>query len=267
MAVAVLTVAALAFLLPDDFRPLPGWIFQVLLLAFLVVLMIGDPGRIDRDSRWLHITTNLMIAVITVGNTWAAARLVRGILTNAKFTDAQDLLQIGASVWLVNVIAFALWYWHLDCGGAAAASERQHRGHSGVRLSRVRSPRARRRPLVPTVRRLPRDVVQHRDSIQPDRCVGREAVGQAPRHGRIERFPRRCAPCHCPSDQRLPGRRFLTAATAVGESRSRHRGRRLSAEGAAVIVAACGSSSTLSAVVSVRTNGPISVQVVLVPFV
>jgi uncharacterized membrane protein len=120
MAAAVLTVAALAFLLPDDFRALPGWIFQLLLLVFLVVLVIGDPGRIDRDSRWLHLTTNLMIAVITVGNMWAAGRLVRGILTNAKFTDAQDLLQIGASVWLVNVIAFALWYWHLDCGGAAA---------------------------------------------------------------------------------------------------------------------------------------------------
>ena len=120
MAVAVLMVAALAFLLPDDFRPLPGWIFQLVLLVFLVVLVIGDPGRIDRESRWLRITTNLMIAVITVGNTWAAARLVRGILTNAKFTDAQDLLQIGATVWLVNVIAFARWYWHLDCGGAAA---------------------------------------------------------------------------------------------------------------------------------------------------
>ena len=106
MAAAVLTVAAVAFVLPDDFRALPGWIFQLLLLVFLVVLVIGDPGRIDRDRRWLHLTTNLMIAVITVGNMWAAARLVRGILTNAKFTDAQDLLQIGASVWLVNVIAF-----------------------------------------------------------------------------------------------------------------------------------------------------------------
>ena len=95
------------FLLPDDFRALPGWIFQLLLLAFLGVLVIGDPGRIDRESRWLHLTTNLMIAVITVGNMWAAGRLVRGILTNAKFTDAEDLLQIGASVWLVNIIAFA----------------------------------------------------------------------------------------------------------------------------------------------------------------
>ena len=43
MAAAVLTVAALAFLLPDDFRALPGWIFQLLLLVFLVVLVIGDP--------------------------------------------------------------------------------------------------------------------------------------------------------------------------------------------------------------------------------
>ena len=219
MAAAVLMVAALAFLLPDDFRPLPGWIFQLVLLAFLVVLVIGDPGRIDRESRWLHITTNLMIAVITVGNTWAAARLVRGILTNAKFTDAQDLLQIGATVWLVNVIAFALWYWHLDCGGAAARASGSTAVTRAFVLSRVRSPRARRRALVPAVRRLPRDVVQHRDGVQPDRCVGREAVGQAPRHGRIERLARRSAPRHRPSDQHLPGRRFLMAVIGLWPGR------------------------------------------------
>jgi hypothetical protein len=39
----------------------------------------------------------------------------------AKFTtDADVLLASGAAVWLTNVIAFGLWYWDLDRGGAAA---------------------------------------------------------------------------------------------------------------------------------------------------
>ena len=154
-----------------------------------------------------------MIAVITVGNMWAVARHVRGILTNAKFTDAEDLLQIGASVWLVNVIVFALRI-RTSTAAGRRRSERQHRCQSGIRLSRVRSPRARRRHPVPAI------FVDYLATsfntatvLEPDRCVGREAVGQTPRHGRIERFPRRGAPRHCPSDQHLPSRRFVTPAS------------------------------------------------------
>ncbi len=99
------------------------------------------------NSRWLHITTNLMIAVITVGNMWAAARLVRGILTNAKFTDAEDLLQIGASVWLVNVIAFVpvLASRQRRC---RLVSQRQHRVSRAFVFPESDLP-TRRRPLVP----------------------------------------------------------------------------------------------------------------------
>jgi hypothetical protein len=34
--------------------------------------------------------------------------------------QARTLLAAGAVIWLTNVIAFALWYWDLDRGGAAA---------------------------------------------------------------------------------------------------------------------------------------------------
>jgi hypothetical protein len=47
-------------------------------------------------------------------------RLVLGILGNAAFTSPSELLTIGAVVWITLVIAFALWYWHLDRGGPAA---------------------------------------------------------------------------------------------------------------------------------------------------
>ena len=60
-----------------------------------------------------------MITVITVATGVAAIRLVVGILAGTTST-ALELLTAGAIVWLTNVIAFALWYWQLDCGGPTA---------------------------------------------------------------------------------------------------------------------------------------------------
>ena len=62
-------------------------------------------------------------------NAAAAVRLVAGIIGAVKFsTDANVLLASGGAIWLSNVIAFGLWYWDLDRGGAAArarGSDRQ----------------------------------------------------------------------------------------------------------------------------------------------
>jgi hypothetical protein len=47
--------------------------------------------------------------------------LVSGILFGDPFTQQpRPLLAACAAIWLTSVIAFALWYWDLDRGGAAA---------------------------------------------------------------------------------------------------------------------------------------------------
>ncbi len=120
MALAVLVTAALQFVFPASFRSIPPLAYVVVLLAFLVVLVVGDPGRIDEDKPWLHRTTSVMIGIITVTNMGAAIRLVQGIIVGESFTEAGELLAIGVTVWVVNVIAFALWFWDLDRGGAVA---------------------------------------------------------------------------------------------------------------------------------------------------
>jgi hypothetical protein len=87
----------------------------------LVVLMIGDPGRIDRQKTWLRVTTDVLIALITLANGASAVKLAADIVDVTPFThSAKTLLAAGAVIWLTNVIAFALWYWDLDRGGAAA---------------------------------------------------------------------------------------------------------------------------------------------------
>ena len=122
VALAIIVVAGLHVALPAKYRVNPPWVAPAVLLALLAALLIGDPGRIDRQKTWLRIITDIMIAFITVANLFAAARLVGAILTNSKLfaTNAPALLAAGGVIWATNVIAFGLWYWDLDRGGAAA---------------------------------------------------------------------------------------------------------------------------------------------------
>ena len=122
MATAVVATGLLRGALPHELRNGDApWLFLVLVVVLLAVLIIADPGRIDRDRPWLHNLTSVLIGLITLANAAAAVRLVVGIVDVSNFTqNAKVLLASGADIWLANIIAFALWFWNLDRGGPAA---------------------------------------------------------------------------------------------------------------------------------------------------
>ena len=122
MALAVLVAGILYGLIPSAFRVSGVFqgVYSAVLVILLLVLVVGDPGRIDRPQRWLRVTTGVMIGLVTVWSLGAVARLVVGILQQAAFTTPSDLLTAGSVTWITNVIAFALWYWYLDGGGPVA---------------------------------------------------------------------------------------------------------------------------------------------------
>jgi hypothetical protein len=122
VALTVVATALLHMALPARDRIDPRWLAPVVTLALLAVLIIGDPGRIDRQKTWMRVVTDALIAFITVTNLVAAARLVHYIVTNNKVfaNNATGLLATGGVIWATNVVSFALWYWDLDRGGAAA---------------------------------------------------------------------------------------------------------------------------------------------------
>jgi len=122
VALAIVVAAFLHVALPAKYRVNPPWVAPAVLLGLLAALIIGDPGRIDRQKTWLRIVTGAVIACLTVANLLAAARLVHDILTNNKLyaNNANGLLATGGVIWATNVVAFGLWYWDLDRGGAAA---------------------------------------------------------------------------------------------------------------------------------------------------
>jgi hypothetical protein len=122
MAAAVLLTGALRIALPPELRVRDTpWGALLVLAVLMVAIVIGDPGRIDRQTRGLRILTGTLIAVISLTNGGSSIRLVLGIYNGQTFTeDPQLLLKCGAIIWLTNVVAFGLWYWDLDRGGAAA---------------------------------------------------------------------------------------------------------------------------------------------------
>ncbi len=122
MALGVIVTGLLRATLPAELRNGDArWLFLVVVAILLGVLIVGDPGRIDRDVPWLRILTSVLIGLITIANADAAVRLVVSIINVSPFTNnAKVLLASGGAIWLTNVITFGLWYWALDRGGPAA---------------------------------------------------------------------------------------------------------------------------------------------------
>ena len=77
MAAAVLVDGLLYLLLPAQFRvsDLGAFAYPAFLLI-LVILIMGDPGRINRETRWLRAATGVMIGAMTVATAASAVRLV-----------------------------------------------------------------------------------------------------------------------------------------------------------------------------------------------
>jgi uncharacterized membrane protein len=111
-AIAVLAVGGLYTALPVRLTFGPRWIFPSLVLGLLI------PGVISHHTGRHRLNTLLGFAVegvLTAGLIISVTLLV-GALPTHKETPLQ-LLVSAASLWITNILVFALWYWRLDAGG------------------------------------------------------------------------------------------------------------------------------------------------------
>lgn len=117
---AVVIAIALELALPDRLRLANSLVLPSIEGVLLIALVAMNPGKIRHGSRRLRRMSLVLIAALTATNITAAARLVRGMVKGTEGTDPTKLLLSGASIWLANVIVFALWYWEFDRGGPGA---------------------------------------------------------------------------------------------------------------------------------------------------
>ena len=125
MGGAVVAALVLVVLLPDGERIGPPWLLPLLSGLLLVALIAGDPGKIDRRSNGLRVVSIALVFVLVANSLWATAQLIDALINGGKETNsASALLAAGTTVWVSNCLAFALLYWELDSGGAAARAHR-----------------------------------------------------------------------------------------------------------------------------------------------
>jgi uncharacterized membrane protein len=118
--VAVCTAAAIALQLPVSGREVlvhPVWILPAVQGALLVGLVAANPHRINRQSTMLRALALTLAALLSLANAWSASALVVDIVRGTGPKAPSSLLVTGGTIWLTNVIVFALWYWEFDRGG------------------------------------------------------------------------------------------------------------------------------------------------------
>jgi len=98
----------------------PSWILPVAQGALLIVLVMANPHRIDRQSTAMRSLSLVLGGLLTLANVWSVARLAIGITQGNIGRNPGQLLITGAVIWLTNVIVFGLWYWEFDRGGPVA---------------------------------------------------------------------------------------------------------------------------------------------------
>jgi hypothetical protein len=97
--VAVLGIVVLQIVLPNQFLPEPAWLLPTLETALLVMLVVADPVRIDREEKWLRSGSLVMTALLALATAWSADRLVLGLINGTLSAQPAELLGSGGAIW------------------------------------------------------------------------------------------------------------------------------------------------------------------------
>ena len=120
VSVAVGLMIVLQVALPGALTPIGRWTLPAIELVIAVILVAGNPFRIERSSPGRRAAGLALLTVAGLADTLAVGLLVRDLVTGASADDPVPLLATGANIWIGNVIIFALLFWEFDRGGPAA---------------------------------------------------------------------------------------------------------------------------------------------------
>jgi hypothetical protein len=124
-AIATLVAIALYALLPDHLIVGPRLVLPAVEALLLVSLLLVNPWRMTRETRWSRSASLALIGVIAVGNLTALALTVTALVQQSPVaTSGGRLLLAALQIWLTNVIVFALAFSELDRGGPVSRRRR-----------------------------------------------------------------------------------------------------------------------------------------------
>jgi hypothetical protein len=121
--IAILAVGGLYTALPEALTLGPNWVFPSLVVALLIPTIISHHTGRHRLNAIFGFAVD---GVLTAGLIISVILLVFALPTRKE--TPQQLLLSAASLWITNILVFALWYWRLDAEGPHERDKRP--GHS-----------------------------------------------------------------------------------------------------------------------------------------
>ncbi len=114
--------------LPENITLGPSWIPLVIECVLIIALIASWFIRRPFSPHVRRVLALVLLAVVTIALIIGVIEL---IVTLPKRTEAQadSLLRTAGSLWLANILVFALWYWEIDGGGPVV---RQRNGHKAA---------------------------------------------------------------------------------------------------------------------------------------
>ncbi|HEY2432423.1 MAG TPA: hypothetical protein VGI12_07090 [Vicinamibacterales bacterium] len=122
--IAVIAVAGLNLALPPRLIVGPRMVLPVVVGVLLVPLVAAGRSGRHRMNHAIGLTVNVVLTLAMIAS---LALLVAAL--PAQEESGAELLISAASLWLTNILVFALWYWRLDAGGPNARDRRER--HTG----------------------------------------------------------------------------------------------------------------------------------------
>jgi hypothetical protein len=116
---ALIAVGGIYTALPRSLSFGPRWLLLTLVLILLVPGVVAHRAGRHSINHLLGIIINSIITAALMGS---VVLLVAGL--PAQKEAPRPLLLSAATLWLTNVLTFALWYWRLDGGGPFARGGR-----------------------------------------------------------------------------------------------------------------------------------------------
>ena len=110
--IGALAAGGLYAALPEALTLGPRWLFPSLVLAVLIPSMVSYHTGRHRLNAILGLAVD---ALLTLGLIVSVILLINALPTGKE--TPQELLFSAASLWITNILVFALWYWRLDAGG------------------------------------------------------------------------------------------------------------------------------------------------------
>jgi uncharacterized membrane protein len=110
--IAAVAVGGLYTALPDALTLGPNWVLPSVVLGLLIPNVVYHHAGRHRLTAIFGLAVN---AVLTAGLIISVILLVNALPTGKE--TPQQLLLSAASLWVTNILVFALWYWRLDAGG------------------------------------------------------------------------------------------------------------------------------------------------------